>query len=155
MYIRPARIEDYPAAAALEQAVYDLHQAHRPDFFPRRAEAMTEARYRAMLDSDMLCLLAENEDGRIIGQATALRRGYKDHPVFCDIEWLEIDDISVDPAFQGCGAGRALFEAMTDQARAMGLHRVELTVWAFNGAARGFYEKMGMRSRIDRLELEL
>lgn len=154
MQIRPALPEDYAAAAALEQSVYALHQENRPDFFPRRDTAMTEERYRTMLENGTIFLLAEDE-GRVVGQATAIRRGYKDHPVFRDIEWLEIDDISVDPSFQGRGAGKALFEAMTARARALGLHRVELTVWAFNRSARGFYEKMGMRSRIDRLELEL
>ena len=154
MQIRPALPEDYAAAAALEQSVYTLHQANRPDFFPRRDTAMSEARYRAMLENGTIFLLAEDE-GRVIGQATAIRRSYKDHPVFLDIEWLEIDDISVDPAFQGRGAGKALFEAMTARARALGLHRVELTVWSFNQKARSFYEKMGMRSRIDRLELKV
>ncbi|MBR5283427.1 MAG: GNAT family N-acetyltransferase [Clostridia bacterium] len=152
MIIRQATIRDYEAAAALEQSVFQLHYENRKDFLRYRTEPLEKERFASMLEG-MIYLLAE-EDGIILGQAIAYKRGYKDHPVFNDMEWLEIDDISVAPEAQGKGIGKALFEAMKQTALDMGLHHIELTVWAFNEKAKGFYEKMGMRSRIDRMEIE-
>ena len=152
MIIRQATIRDYEAAAALEQSVFQLHYENRKDFLRYRTEPLEKERFASMLEG-MIYLLAE-EDGIILGQAIAYKRGYKDHPVFNDMEWLEIDDISVAPEAQGKGIGKALFEAMKQTALDMGLHHIELTVWAFNEKAKGFYEKMGMRSRIDRIEIE-
>lgn len=153
MIIRQATPADYEDAAALEQAVFHLHYENRKDVFRYRAEPLEKERYLSMLEG-MTFLVAE-EDGRLIGQAIAYKRGYKDHPVFNDMEWLEIDDISVLPEAQGKGVGKALFEAMKAEARNMDLTHIELTVWSFNEKARGFYEKMGMRSRIDRLEINI
>lgn len=153
MIIRKATPADYEGAAALEQAVFRLHYENRKDFFRFRTEPLEKERYLSMLEG-MTFLVAE-EDGKLIGQAIAYKRSYKDHPVFHDIEWLEIDDISVLPEVQGKGVGKALFEAMKTEAQNMGLTHMELTVWSFNEKARGFYEKMGMRSRIDRLEIHI
>ncbi len=153
MIIRKAVLSDYEGAAALEQAVYLLHYNNRKDFLRYRTEPLPRDRYAEQLEHTIY-LVAEAE-GRLLGQAIAYTRGYKDHPVFNDMEWLEIDDISVLPEAQGKGVGTALFEAMKQEALDRGLHHMELTVWAFNEKARGFYEKLGMRSRIDRMEIEI
>ncbi|MBR4875061.1 MAG: GNAT family N-acetyltransferase, partial [Clostridia bacterium] len=101
MIIRQATIRDYEAAAALEQSVFQLHYENRKDFLRYRTEPLEKERFASMLEG-MTYLLAE-EDGIILGQAIAYKRGYKDHPVFNDMEWLEIDDISVAPEAQGKG----------------------------------------------------
>ena len=153
MIIRQATIDDYEAAAKLEQSVFQLHYENRKDFLRYRSTPLEKERFASMLNG-MTYLLAE-ENGVILGQAVAFKREYKDNPVFNDMEWLEIDDISVAPEAQGKGVGKALFAALKQTALEMGLHHMELTVWAFNEKARGFYEKMGMSSRIDRLEIEI
>lgn len=153
MIIRKATPADYTAVAALEQSVYLLHYENRKDFLRWRTDPLPLERYTSVLESGMLYLVAE-EDGILLGQAVAYKREYKDHPVFNDMSWLEIDDISVASEAQGKGVGKALFEAMKNHALELGLHHMELTVWAFNKKAYGFYEKMGMRSRIDRLEID-
>ena len=152
MIIRKATLADYEGAAALEQSVYLLHYENRKDFLRWRTEPLPRDRFAEQLEQ--VTYLVAEEEGRLLGQAIAYKRGYKDHPVFNDMEWLEIDDISVAPDAQGKGVGKTLFEAMKQEALGMGLHHIELTVWAFNQKAYGFYEKMGMRSRIDRLEID-
>ena len=42
------------------------------------------------------------------------------------------------------GVGKALYEALADIIRPMGINRVELKVWAFNESAMGFYKALGM-----------
>jgi ribosomal protein S18 acetylase RimI-like enzyme len=49
----------------------------------------------------------------------------------------------VDPRFRGAGVGRALVDAVVDQARAAGRRRVVLRVVAGNDPATGLYERAG------------
>ena len=153
MRIRKAAPGDYAACAALEQAILELHQRNRPDFFRERAAALTEERFQALLEQAVF-LVAE-EDGTVVGHCFAGKRGYEGHPGFNNIEWLEIDDIVVDEKHRGEGVGTELFEAMKAEAARMGFKHIELTVWGFNEEARRFYEKLGMTCRIERLEIDV
>ena len=152
--IRPAVLGDYAACAALEQDILELHRQNRPDFFRPRETALTEERFTALLEQANVFLVAEL-DGEVVGQAFAGQRGYNGHPGFNDLEWLEIDDIVVRVDCRGKGIGRALFAAMKAEARRQGFRHLELTVWGFNAEARHFYKALGMRTRIDRMELDL
>ncbi|MBQ2692136.1 MAG: GNAT family N-acetyltransferase [Clostridia bacterium] len=152
--IRPASPEDFKAAAALEKEVFDLHHENRPDFFRDNDAPLTREGFLDKLEN-CIYLLAEDEKGSIVGQAVALIRGYKDHPVFRDRQWFEIDDISVASSARRMGVGKMLFEAMKREAGQRGFDHIELCVWSFNKEARAFYESLGMTSRIDRMEIEL
>lgn len=55
--------------------------------------------------------------------------------------WIE--DVVVDAAARGLGAGRALVHAAQDQARAIGAERVSLTSNASRTAARALYRQCG------------
>ena len=57
---------------------------------------------------------------------------------------LYIDDICVDEAARGTGAGRALYGHILDHARSLGCYNVTLNVWTCNPGAMRFYEKLGM-----------
>jgi GNAT superfamily N-acetyltransferase len=56
---------------------------------------------------------------------------------------LYIEDLFVDEAARGTGAGRALMAAAAAVARERGCPRLELSVLDWN-PARGFYERLGM-----------
>jgi GNAT superfamily N-acetyltransferase len=74
--------------------------------------------------------VASLEDGRIAGFATALIRG----------DFIELDDLFVDPDFMGRGTGRALIRDVIAIARSQDLGRIEVTA---NHEALGFYKKAG------------
>jgi ribosomal protein S18 acetylase RimI-like enzyme len=54
-----------------------------------------------------------------------------------------VTGLAVDPAAQGGGVGRALVEALVDEARSRGARRVTLRVFAPNEVARRLYERCG------------
>ena len=56
-----------------------------------------------------------------------------------------IDDICILPDFRHMGVGKALYDALAERIRPMGIRKVELKVWAFNESAMGFYEALGMK----------
>jgi ribosomal protein S18 acetylase RimI-like enzyme len=71
------------------------------------------------------------------------------------IELLWIYDILVDEPFRGRGYGRRLMELVEEEARDMGLQRIELNVFADNARARGLYESIGFRESSRQMYKEL
>ena len=70
---------------------------------------------------------------------------------WCDVSRLERDGfrhcgrlgMGLLPAYRGRGIGRRLMESAVSRARETDLQRVELDVYASNGAAIALYEKLG------------
>ena len=58
---------------------------------------------------------------------------------------LYIEDLFVLPEYRGRGAGKALFQAMVEQARVRGCRRLEWTALDWNSPAHDFYRSMGGR----------
>ena len=78
-------------------------------------------------------------DGRLIGY------GKIRHPTplpASEHVW-EVFGLAVDPQFEGRGAGRALMEALIDEARARGGEKMTLRVFAPNERAQRLYESLG------------
>lgn len=87
--------------------------------------------------SDGAALFAARLDGRIAGVLTL---------VWYDVPsgrkaWVE--DVVVDAAARGCGAGEALVKAATEHAARIGAAKVMLTSNPAREAARGLYRKIG------------
>ena len=56
---------------------------------------------------------------------------------------LYLEDLFVDEAARGAGAGRALFEALAGEAKALGCARMDWAVLDWNEEAMAFYRKLG------------
>ncbi|TGY90509.1 GNAT family N-acetyltransferase [Marinicauda algicola] len=67
---------------------------------------------------------------------------------------IEIKRIYLLSKFHGSGAGRALFEAALEEARARGKTRLLLGVYKQNAKALGFYERMGF-TRVGEREFDV
>jgi GNAT superfamily N-acetyltransferase len=86
-------------------------------------------------------LVAEEEDGRVVGFANA--GGSRDEDAGTGTG--ELRAIYVIGEVQGTGVGRRLLDASLDYLRSVGFDRVTLWVLAENGLGRRFYEKAGWR----------
>ena len=155
MKIRNALPEDFPAAEEMEKEIFLLHRQNRPDFFRDQESPLSRERFEAMLQDPSQAILLAEEEGKAIGVCYLCERGYHDHPSLQDRIWIQVEDLVVKDGFQGKGVGTALMQAAKEYAVQQGIFHLELTVWGFNQNARRFYEKLGMRSRVDRLEIEL
>ena len=94
-------------------------------------------------DFNMYGLVAE-QDGKIIGIA---------HYIFRPSTWAVndfcyLEDLFVDPAVRGTGAGRALIEALTEIARKAGSERLYWTTAPDNTTARRLYDKVATTNRV-------
>jgi len=65
---------------------------------------------------------------------------------------IEIDDLCVNEKYREKGIGKKLFEEIVIFGKENGVKCIELMVWEFNQDAIKFYESMGMKIRIKRME---
>ena len=63
--------------------------------------------------------------------------------------------IAVDPAHRRQGLGRRVLELIEEEARAAGLHGIDLNVWGANDVARALYRTAGFYERAVFMSKEL
>jgi GNAT superfamily N-acetyltransferase len=103
--------------------------------FPIEAGSPELARYKAgelLAHEGFACFVAER-DGEVIGSAFVDERG----------EIAGIGPVSVDPAAQDAGAGRALMEAALARERARGATGIRLVQTAYHYRSLALYAKLG------------
>ena len=132
--IRPAKKSDMPAVHALvkELAVYEK----APDEVATTPQEFMEDGFgeRPWFD----CIVAELHDGAIIGFALFFTN-YSTWKGKC----LYLEDFIVTEQYRGIGAGKALFEAVVEEAKRRKVRRMDWQVLDWNEPAINFYEKMG------------
>lgn len=129
--IRPARVEDDAALAALDRATWSYQTSPAP-VPPDRG------RFFAGRTAPEDVLVAEAGDAVVgyvqIGPAI---------PVPSNAHVITVRGLAVDPERRGEGIGRRLVEAAVAAARGCGGRRLTLRVLAPNAAARAVYEACG------------
>ena len=91
------------------------------------------------MDREDSVIMVAEDGGELIGFAQL-------YPSFSSVRLSRIfilNDLFVDPACRGTGAGRALLEAAADWARRAGAVRLTLTTQKDNVAAKRAYERAG------------
>jgi len=132
---RSLRAEDRAAWGALWHAYLDFYGASVEG-------AVHENTFARLIDpavADMGCFVAE-ADGRAVGLVH-----YIVHPHNWRIEdVIYLQDLYVDPALRGKGAGRALIEAVYAEADRRGTPSVYWLTQDFNAEARKLYDSIGV-----------
>jgi RimJ/RimL family protein N-acetyltransferase len=128
--IRVAGLDDFEAWFGLYDAV-----ATEGKWIGGETPSDREGRRRSfeayLKDEDAVSFLAE-ADGQVIGALGAqIRRGLAELGMMVDARW------------RGRGVGSSLMEACIAWAREHGAHKIVLTVWPHNTAARALYRKYG------------
>lgn len=132
--IRPLTSADRTAWNPLWQGYLDFYKTElTPD--------ITETTWNRLLDpaEDMFCLVAENEDGEMIGIV---------HFLYHRVTWAVedrcyLEDLFVAASVRGTGAGRALIEAVYAAADERGADQVYWLTQEFNAEGRRLYDRVG------------
>ncbi|TVQ55887.1 MAG: GNAT family N-acetyltransferase [Rhodobacteraceae bacterium] len=130
--------------AAADRAVWDqLWTGYLAFYETTRPPGLFDATFRRLLDpaEPMHGLVAE-QDGAVVGLV---------HYIFHRHCWFEADvcylqDLFVDPAVRGTGAGRALIEAVYAAADAAGSASVYWMTQEFNYRGRMLYDRIGVKT---------
>jgi len=149
--IRIANIGDIEEILVLEKQVYEIHSKARPDRinnFP-----LIYNYIEGLLHNNNIFLAEEN--GKIIGFCIINIREIKEHHYFHDLKIIEIDDICIDQKCRKRGIGKLFFEEAIRLAKEVNAKFIELMVWEFNQDAIKFYKKMGMKTKIRRMEYKI
>ena len=83
------------------------------------------------LNFDEYCIIAENDDGQVIGAITG--RAYYNE--------VHIGDLIIDETYRGNDIGTKLVRAVEDEYRGKGYTKITLTTFGFQ--APDFYKKLG------------
>ena len=121
---------------AFSEALAEAFARLLPQLSPRLG-ALSEERLRRLLAAPAAALYVAERAGRIVGTLTL---AWYDAPSGRKA-WIE--DVVVDAAARGCGAGEALVRAAQRHAAEIGATRVMLTSNPSRTAARALYRKCG------------
>lgn len=138
LHIRPAVADD---AALILRLIRDLARYERAE----DAVQTDEAGLRASLfgaDARARALICE-ADGQPVGYAVY----FYNYSTWLGRNGLYLEDLYVDPAHRGVGAGKALLQHLARQAVAEGCGRFEWSVLDWNQPAIDFYEAVGARAQ--------
>jgi len=157
MKIRLATAEDVDMLVGLNADVQKLHADAMPHLFKQPSDLGSLAadfRDRILADADGSTFIVEDEDQAMGYIYIRIVRRPENAYTYAQ-NLIYIDQISVTPASQGKGCGRALMAAVFDLARSQGIDRVVLDTWAFNTPAHGFFERMGFKPFNYRMDVYL
>jgi ribosomal protein S18 acetylase RimI-like enzyme len=150
--VRPADAHDAAAVAAIARTVHALHAAALPDTFQPPGESVATAEEMAALLARPGHLLLVATDGdAVVGYAHAEEQRAPATPIKRAAALLHVHAMGVAEQHRGRGAGHALLAAVRAIATSRGLDGVSLEVYAFNAAARAFYEREGFVGQRERM----
>lgn len=109
--------------------------------FDRKA---TEAQLKRLLENDQHLILVAEEGGQVIGYAHAASYDCLYFPSL-----LNLLALTVAQDFQGQGHGRALMQALRDEAKAAGYTGIRINSGISRTSAHKFYRSLGCSEKAD------
>ena len=153
--VREAEEKDAEQIWRLLHQILEVHAAIRPDIFAAGTSKYTVDEVKELIaDGTRRSFVADN-GGAVLGYALCVLKEPSDHANTVPVRTLYIDDLCVDEPCRGRRIGARLFEHVKAEAKRMGCSYVTLNVWEDNGAAKAFYDKMGMKTRLTQMELKI
>ena len=104
----------------------------------------TEAQLKRLLENDQHLILVAEEGGQVIGYAHAARYDCLYFPSL-----LNLLALAVAQDFQGRGHGRAMMQALREEAKAAGYTGIRINSGISRSAAHEFYRSLGCSEKAD------
>jgi ribosomal protein S18 acetylase RimI-like enzyme len=147
--VRQATPQDVPSLVALFQEL-DRMQADWRVFTPRPGfyDEVGDKYREAMSDTDAVVLVAEDDEGEVVGMAfgeTHVPSRFSDERAF------EISGVVVRGGYRGRGVGHELVREVAAFAGSRGIEWIELKTFAPNQGAMAFWEGLGFTPRVVQL----
>jgi GNAT superfamily N-acetyltransferase len=150
--VRAGALGDEERLARLNGFVQAIHVQQRPDHFRETQLPELAAWFKGALEKENTRVWIAEEDGVAVGYVLAVVH-HASATVFTQPkDWLEIDQVAVDPNQRRRGTARALIERAVNEARAEGIHRAEASAWCFNSDAEKMFLGLGFTPRVVRFE---
>ncbi|HEM3701920.1 TPA: GNAT family N-acetyltransferase [Streptococcus suis] len=151
MTIRKANQSDIPVLINLLQDILQVHHQARPDIFRSSGQKFSKEDLKALLDNPDKPIFVYEVDGQVVGHLFCeLKTATGD--VLEPVKTLFIDDLCVASSARGQKIGEQLYDFALSYAKEQGCHNLTLNVWADNAGAVRFYERLGMKPQMFRME---
>ena len=137
VFVRIAMEKDAPEIASLLGNLVEFYHM-APD-----ADTLRKGVGFALSNPDKVCFVVAEVDGRIAGIASV---HFGHYSTFTNTWYGHLEDVYVAQWARRRGLGKALVEFAVELARARGLSRIDLEVFADNTPARRLYERLGFRT---------
>lgn len=148
MQTRFATPDDHQALAPLYAMVQDAHANAHPHRF--KTTGLDRAALEALLAQGMQFLLAE-QHGRAVGCMLIEVLAQAD-----DFEHVARKALLIhNMALTAGDAAQVMFDAAYAYARSLGIHEIELNVWAFNAPVERWVKSMGYKPLHTRFIMDL
>ena len=144
--VRAAVRSDLEALAQMNAEVQHLHARAMSSLFKMPDLDAVRRQFEAWLDTPQMRIGLAEVDGRHAGYTVSRVRHKHDNPFRYAHRVVTIDQICVRSSVRRKGVGRRLIDAVRAWARDLGVDRVELDVWDFNGDAQAFFESQGFQT---------
>ncbi|MEV5315481.1 GNAT family N-acetyltransferase [Streptomyces sp. NPDC052610] len=138
--VRHARPADLPRVAELARLHAEYERAAPPA--PDLAERLGTLLFGTAAPR-LRCLVAEAPGGEVVGYASCA----PELSTWDGCEYLHMDCLFLVPGHRGLGLGALLMDAVTGEARALGLTEVQWQTPVWNDGAIRFYDRLGARAR--------
>jgi diamine N-acetyltransferase len=153
--IEQASVAQAAVLARLNLHVHQLHVQHAPRFFLQPSDEESRAAFAGLLArANVRAFLAYSDDtpaGYVLASVQERPAG----PFNPARRLLYIDEISVEPEWEGQRIGRQLMSTMVEYARTVGIDELETDVWAFNTNAQEFFRVVGFQPKHQRFWMRL
>jgi GNAT superfamily N-acetyltransferase len=152
--VRRATKSDAGKIAEFSVALAEQHYGYDPIRFTRLiTKDGAEAFYGGRVEAESAALFVAEIDDRVIGFAYMEYEPTLYAELATKVGWLH--DIYVEPDAQGSGAGKALIEAVKDEAKRQGANKVLISVSVMNKNGRKFFEHNGFRTTMHEMMLAI
>lgn len=142
--VRPAAVGDIPRLLQMYRELDEAHRLQHPELFPATIERDATRVESMLADPRMGFFVAILPSvGPAIGFVRVVDVQTRDGSVLLPRRFGLVDELVVMPEHRRAGVARALLVEVEAWARQRGLGALEVTVWAFNQAARELYAEEG------------
>jgi GNAT superfamily N-acetyltransferase len=144
MNIRKATNADIPLLSKLNVSVQELHAQAEPGYFKMPSgDDFAQPFWEMIFENSNNHVWIAEVDGKAVAHIF-VRVGHRDeNPFMHASDYMYIDQVAVQPEYQGQGYGEALMDTVLQFARERILDFIALDTWAFNKQAHGFFEAQG------------
>jgi ribonuclease HI/GNAT superfamily N-acetyltransferase len=143
-FVRPASMKDMDGMNRVWAEVEEQHASALPSVFRRVANPARDRGYVAAIlaDSNSAIFVAELKNA-IVGLVQVMLQEAPDVPYMVPRRFAKVSDLVVAKSYRQNGVGSLLLAEAEKWAKNKRAESLELNVYEFNSAARGFYENLG------------
>ena len=154
--IRKAESKDAQKIAEMLIGIGTLHHNGRPDIYKDNLQKYNESDILEILKNEsMLIYVAVDDEDSVAAYAFCQVKEVSESKALVGRKFMYIDDFCVDEKYRKMHIGQTLMQAITEEAKKIGISGIELNVWEFNESAIKFYEKCGFVTQKREMEIVL